>query len=133
MPIDLTAMVDVVFLLIIFFLTTTSLIEKTRVQLDLPQEQGREEGATSLPSLVVNVTIQGEYIVEGQRVSEAQLFGIVDRILTEVDTPAQLDLLIRADRGAALIHVNRLATGLRTRGIETWRFATEVNQRGGGA
>ncbi len=126
MPIDMTAMVDVVFLLIIFFLTTTSLIEKTKIPLDLAREAGGEEVPTELPSLVINITEIGELIVDGRMLDEAEVLDVVDRAVAAADGDAsRLDLLIRADRSASLVHVNRLALALRTRGVRGWRLATQ--------
>ncbi|NCO69562.1 MAG: biopolymer transporter ExbD, partial [Acidobacteria bacterium] len=36
---DLTAMIDVIFLLIIFFMTTAQFVERARAELDLPKER----------------------------------------------------------------------------------------------
>ncbi|MEC9372838.1 MAG: biopolymer transporter ExbD, partial [Planctomycetota bacterium] len=38
--IDITAMIDVVFLLIIFFMTTAQFVKMTRAEVDLPRETG---------------------------------------------------------------------------------------------
>ena len=133
MPIDMTAMVDVVFLLIIFFLTTTSLIEKTRIPLDLAREAGAAQTPDALPAIVVNITADGELIVDGRVLEERQVLEVVDRVVAAAEGDgSQVDLLIRADRQASLVHVNRLALALRSRGVRGWRLATQTTGRPGG-
>ncbi|MCA9310524.1 MAG: biopolymer transporter ExbD [Phycisphaerales bacterium] len=135
MPIDMTAMVDVVFLLIIFFLTTTSLIEKTRIPLDLAREAGAEQRPDTLPSMVVNITAEGDLIVDGRLLEEVQVLDVVDQLVAAAGGDgSNIDLLIRADRNASLAHVNHLALALRSRGIRGWRLATETTgtRPGGG-
>ena len=60
---------------------------------------------------------------------------IVDRLVAANDGDgSRIDLLIRADRNASLAHVNRLALGLRSRGVRGWRLATQTTgPQGGGA
>jgi len=124
---DLTPMVDVVFLLIIFFLTTSSLIETTRAEVDLPKEQG-EEGARSRPhGVVINITQNGTFIVEQATLSFEELALLLRAELgLNGDGASELDVVIRADRGAPLRHLNRVAEYLSGLGVRSWRLATEV-------
>lgn len=126
-PIDLTAMVDVVFLLIIFFLTTSSLIEVTRERLKLPEETGEENATTESPGLIVNVLEDGRYVVDRTVVSLSQLMGMIRQEVSKAGgDPSSIDLLIRADREAALSYVNEIADGLASLGVRRWRLGTQL-------
>ncbi len=129
--IDITAMVDVVFLLIIFFLTTSSLVELTRAQLDLPKEAGEESAEEERSGIVINITKEGEFIIESATVTRTELLARIDAALAESGDEA-LDLLVRADRSAPLVYINELATDLMDRDVRGWRLATEVPGGGGG-
>jgi biopolymer transport protein ExbD len=127
---DLTAMVDVVFLLIIFFLTTSSLVELTRERVDLPIEEGEEIETERAGTVVVNVTQEGRIVVEGEALTRAQL---LDKIAHELRAGGgDFDLLIRADEAASLSVVNAIAEGVAELGVRGWRLATEVPYGEGG-
>lgn len=120
-------MIDVVFLLIIFFLTTSSLIELTRAPVDLPEEQGQQSTEPQRAGIVVNVMRSGELVVESQSLTRAQFLSRVDAEIARLNgDAARLDLLIRADRSTSLLHINELAEQLMARDVRSWRLATRV-------
>jgi len=124
---DMTSMVDLVFLLIIFFLTTSTFIEKTRARVDLPEETGEELQEVSRTSVIINITRNGTYVVAGEYLSLDAIMSRVDAELAGVgDEPDRLDLLIRADRDASLLHLNDLAERLIDRGVRSWKLGTAV-------
>jgi len=125
-PIDLTSLVDVVFILIIFFLTTSSLIDILRANVDLPEEPGDQRIADTSTSLIVNVDRRGAYIVEQEEVDLRTLRGMIAAEVASAGSPAALDLLIRPDRDASLAPVNELASMLVDMGCSRWRIATQV-------
>ncbi|MEE8153357.1 MAG: biopolymer transporter ExbD, partial [Phycisphaerales bacterium] len=63
LDIEVTPMIDVVFLLIIFFMTTAQFARMTRAELALPLELGEQDPAPEEAGLVINVTGEGEIIV----------------------------------------------------------------------
>ena len=71
--IEITPMIDVVFLLIIFFMTTAQFARMTRAELALPIEPGEQERAPEEAGLVINLTQAGEIIVSDQTLDLAQL------------------------------------------------------------
>src|SRR5690606_17207920 len=94
--IDLTPMVDVVFLLIIFFmLTTTFITVESGLPVDLPEAQT----ATSSPSELPTVTINGlgELFFGGAQVTEAELPAMVRQAL---QSSGQTSVVLRADSSA---------------------------------
>jgi len=125
LDLDITPMIDVVFLLIIFFMTTAQFARMTRANLDLPVEPGEEELRRSA-GLVVNVSAGGEYIVDGQTVSLERVLGMVRAELATAGDAEAVELSIRADRRARAGAVNRLAEELTSMGVRSWRLATEV-------
>ena len=126
--VDLTPMIDVVFLLIIFFMTTAQVAQLTRTEIDLPQEKGEQRTAPDEAGLVINITGGGEVIVASRTVDWEELESIVRSELGETpDRSAhQVKLLLRADRNAAAVHLNRVVGMLESLGIGEARLATEV-------
>lgn len=95
--INMTPMIDVVFLLIIFFLVSSHLAkQETSVKLALPTaDSGLPEGAP-LDTIVVNVLPDGSWRVGGAEVDEPELTRRLFQRLSASDAP--LRLKIRTDQ-----------------------------------
>ncbi len=122
--IDLTPMIDVVFLLIVFFMTTAQFASMSKERLELPKQQGETAGSPEA-AIVVNLRASGELIVSGETITPERLLRRVPADIAKAGSADQLDLLVRADRGASAAILNDLADGLADRGVATWRLATE--------
>ena len=83
MPIEITPMIDVVFLLIIFFMTTARFAQITRADLELPKEAGEQQETGEEAGLVINVLADGSVMVGEATVSLAELETIVLEALRE--------------------------------------------------
>jgi biopolymer transport protein ExbD len=93
---SLAGMADVVLLLLIFFLLTSSFIPQLGIEVTLPEVD------TSAPVqedyVTVALTGQGTFYVNGERVSQARLLPAI----RAARTPAQNALVLRADQGATI-------------------------------
>ncbi|MEM1165168.1 MAG: biopolymer transporter ExbD [Planctomycetota bacterium] len=124
-PPDITAMVDVVFLLIIFFLTTLSMEELERDRLDLPRQSGERESVELPPGIVINIRSDATIVVESRVLTLAETLSMISATIDETPGGAvALEVLVRPDRSAPLAAVNNLARGLVDRGVQRWRIAT---------
>ena len=126
--VDITAMIDVVFLLIIFFMTTAQVAQLTHTEIDLPLERGDQRTTPDEAGLVINISASGEIIVASRVIGLAELEGIVrSEIRKDPQRPAdQLKLLLRADRTVAALYLNRVVRLLESLGVGAARLATEV-------
>lgn len=102
---DLTPVIDVVFLLLIFFLVATEYHQEER-ELDvvLP-EVTQAQPLTMTKELIVNITKAGEYKVAGRDYDEQQLYLIIRE--AKENNP-QMTALIRGDGQSALRHAVRV-------------------------
>ena len=64
--INLTPLIDVVFLLLIFFMVSTSFSELTQLVVDLPEAEGSP--ATSAEALILTVDVAGNMTLSGESV-----------------------------------------------------------------
>jgi biopolymer transport protein ExbD len=122
--IDLTPMIDVVFLLIVFFMTTAQFASMSKERLELPEQQGEAASAPDAGT-VVNLRASGALVVSGDALTLEAFLRRVAADIARAGSPEELDLLIRADRGASAARLNDLAEGLAARGVTRWRLATE--------
>lgn len=63
--VNLTPLIDVVFLLLIFFMVSTTFTRETHLEVDLP-EASAAEAATEVESIDILITAEGQYSVNGK-------------------------------------------------------------------
>ena len=102
---DLTPVIDVVFLLLIFFLVATEYHQEER-ELDvvLP-EVAQAQPLAMTKELIVNITKAGVFKVAGRDYNEQQLYQIIRE--AKQNNP-QMTALIRGDGESALRHAVRV-------------------------
>jgi len=69
--VNLTPLIDVVFLLLIFFMVSTTFTRETQLEVDLPQAENSTE-VDQQRSLEVVITAEGEYRVNGEGLVNSQ-------------------------------------------------------------
>ena len=94
---SLTPLIDVVFLLLIFFLVATRFAEEER-ELDLPLPDATEAQPLTVEpqEIFVNIDQAGQYVVSGQQVSLDELEQILNR--AAANNPVHQSVIIRADK-----------------------------------
>ncbi len=102
--INLSSMIDVMFILIIFFLVTTTFKEEEIDHMvNLPVDARNQSLTDSASTLVkVNVRESGAYVLMGKQVTEEQLS---DWMKTEADKNPEIKVLIRADLDVKHLYV----------------------------
>lgn len=130
---DLTPMIDVTMLLIIFFMMTSQFAQAVRRPMDVPRERGGELVNASRDLMLIDVLGPGKYATVGQQMDLAGLLRRVSAELKRTGGPeGRLELVIRADRSSPAAELNRLAAGLAGAGVRTWRLATAGEGAGEG-
>lgn len=69
--VNLTPLIDVVFLLLIFFMVSTTFTRETQLEVDLPQADNSAEVTQQRPLEVV-ITAEGEFRVNGEGLVNSQ-------------------------------------------------------------
>lgn len=95
--INMTPMIDVVFLLIIFFLVSSHLAkQENSLKLDLPEAVSALDEESAREIMVVNVLPDGSWKLAGVELNEDALLAAMKRRVREVG--GDLNLKIRTDR-----------------------------------
>ena len=126
---DLTPMIDVILLLIIFFMLSSQFATSELRPVDLPRQDGGSAASESAAAkLVIDVDREGRYSVLGEDLS---LDALADRIARpQGDTGTRHSgILVRADRHAGAGALNRLAERLARARVANWSLA--VTPEGG--
>ena len=72
---NLTPLIDIVFLLLIFFMVTTTFSRETRLLVSLPEAAGSPE--SSIESIEVLVDREGGYAINGRRLINTEVDSLV--------------------------------------------------------
>ena len=97
---NLTSLIDVVLLLLIFFMVSTTFVDESRIKLQLPQASNEPAAEQKKDPIEVAVTATGEYRVNGQvliNTSPSTLSAAVSKLAGE---RRDLPITIRADARA---------------------------------
>ena len=99
---SMSSLTDIIFLLLIFFMLTSSLVAPNALNLKLP---GSSSPSTSSSSDITDVTItrNGNFLLDGKRTSAKNLDSALRRLARK--ERKQLDITISPAKGAAVEHV----------------------------
>ena len=98
--INITPLIDVVFILLIFFMVTTTFQREADLSVNLPEASQEPEPPTEWPLEIV-ITSSGEYYLGGQQLPNSQA-GTLKQALRKLTAGQQQPaLVIRADANTA--------------------------------
>ena len=101
LPLNMAPMIDMIFLLIIFFLTATTFTEREREQ-DVLLPSNRNPGSLSRNmdnNIIINVMQDGAIFVLGEQISAEQLVGMLRQRKAELEKKkVKLKVQIRPDK-----------------------------------
>ena len=124
--VNLTPLIDVVFLLLIFFMVSTTFETRQALELELPESQSGQ--AMEAAPVTVVVTGEGDYRL-GERVHTAGTLG--DALAAEAEQAREHGLVIEADgraAHAAVVRVLDRAAGLEIRRVRIATAAAATTQ-----
>ncbi|MBL8844037.1 MAG: biopolymer transporter ExbD [Planctomycetes bacterium] len=93
--IDLSPMIDCVFILLIFFIVTTTFVEETGVEVDKPQAASAVQ--LEKTSILIALTAKGEVVYGGREIGIGGVLPLVKRMVQKEDIP----VIVQADSNAA--------------------------------
>lgn len=128
--INLTPMIDVVFLLVIFFMVGSKFSEsESRIDVSVPSV-GPMNAISRVPDeRVIELTARGEVLLDGQVVSNEQLAQILAAQYAEYP---DLKVVVRADSAGSLQGFAETIHTVRRSGVAQIGIAVKVDSGGGG-
>lgn len=94
--INLTSLIDVVFLLLIFFMVSTSFTKESEMKITLPQAE-IEATATLDPSMEIVITADGKYFLNNRELINSDPATLREAISREAGEDRAMPITIRAD------------------------------------
>jgi len=94
--VNLTPLIDVVFLLLIFFMVSTTFEQQSRIQIELP-EATATAAETEDETLEIVIDAQGRYFIGDRQVVNSEVKTLKSAISKAVDGRESLTVIIRSD------------------------------------
>lgn len=127
--IELTPLIDVVFLLLIFFMISTTFTKETKLSINLPESTG--DAVVKHPTMLeVHVSAESKYAIVTDPDSAGRVLinsnrATLLKALSEYQESTDLLLVIRADRKATHDAVIRVLDVAQQVGLSNITFATK--------
>ena len=123
LQINLTPLIDVVFLLLIFFMVSTSFKKETKITVNLPEATGEPSEAVPA-SLDISVTKAGEIYINGQGLLNRQIDTIKDAIQSS-SQDSSIPVVISSDEDAPVQAVIKVMDAAGQLGFSNIQIATQ--------
>jgi len=94
--VNLTSLIDVVFLLLIFFMVSTTFTKEAEITVDLP-EANAEPVEAALAPIDLTIDVKGRFYINQQKVVNRQITTLKKAIQLAVDGREDVPLVISAD------------------------------------
>jgi len=94
--VNLTPLIDVVFLLLIFFMVSTTFTKETHLSLDLPEATG-EEQEVKITQIEIIVDVSGQYVINGRSLVSSKLETVIAALREASAGDVEMPLVITAD------------------------------------
>ena len=123
LAVNITPLIDVVFLLLIFFMVSTSFTRETQIEIELPKATGN---ALDVENTVVEISIdaEGNFYVNKQPLINTQIETLRRAILKVSDGDLSLPLIISADSKAPYQSVVTAMDAAGQEGFSNLKMAT---------
>lgn len=95
--INLVSLIDVVLMMVVFFMLSSSLVDEGRIRIHLPQARDLPAGKPPAEPLVVSVTQQGSYLVNGHELINSSPDTLRAALLKEAGADRSMRVTLRAD------------------------------------
>ena len=122
---DMTPLIDVVFLLLIFFMLTASFTQAQRLQVELPKAEQGEAIKDPAKNWVIEIDAEGNYALNGEALAGDRLTLRLRELLERTDDTV---ILIRADAKTEHQAVVQALDAARAAGLLHIGLATETAQ-----
>ena len=124
--INLTALIDVVFLLLIFFMVSTTFEWRSELSIELPEASARES-ARDDPVVDVAIDAEGNVHVDGRRLDDSEVRTLQSALASAargIDSP---QVVISADARTPHQSVVTVMDAARRAGLYRLTFATQLS------
>ncbi|MFP4069860.1 MAG: ExbD/TolR family protein [Opitutales bacterium] len=95
--INVSPLIDIVFILLIFFIVTTVFVEETGVEVKRPQAASAAD--LEKESILIAITAEGKIVYGGQEIGVRGVRGVVRRLIKQ---DKDMPVIVQADKAASI-------------------------------
>ena len=117
--INVSPLIDIVFILLIFFIVTTVFIEETGVEVQRPQSASAEQLEKN--AILIAITAEGKVVYGGNEIGVRGVRGVVKRLLKQNDQP----VIVQTDKRASVEIYTRVHDEAALAGAKRNNLATQ--------
>lgn len=122
--INMAPLIDMIFILLIFFLVTASFVNESSIEIDRPEASSASVGEEA--GLIVVVDETGNIFIDNRLVDPEAMRGLVELFL--VENPGG-GVLVRADRNSNTGKLIEVLDGCRLAGAENVQVAARKKEK----
>jgi biopolymer transport protein ExbD len=126
--INLTPLIDVVFLLLIFFMVSTTFKQSTELTIDLPTASSGAPSLIAQQPVEITITKDGRYVINGQTLVNQTTDVLVQGLRETFAEDFKRPLIITADAGAEYQMVMRVYDAAARLGITKLAHTAQQEQ-----
>jgi len=133
--VNLTPLIDVVFLLLIFFMVTTTFRQETKLQIELPESSSEQSLSQTDNTLQVEINADGKFALKGpgEKKSRSLVSDDEDTLKRAINKLVQgkddVDVVLMADRMTPYQAVARAMDVCRQLGLVNFNLATAQHSK----
>jgi biopolymer transport protein ExbD len=125
--VNLTPLIDVVFLLLIFFMVTTSFTRETQIQLDLPKASVEPLDAPK-ESLEITIDQEGRYFFNGKALVNRSMKHLKMALTPILEKTPDIAVIVRADAKTPYQSVVTVMDATSQLGVHQLKMATQKDE-----
>lgn len=126
---NITPLIDIVFLLLIFFMVSTTFQKESELHVQLPQAEQQESVQPKQPLEIV-ISADGQYAIGGRTLADNSLPTLLKSLRTAAGDDREQPLIVRADARTPHQAVVRAMDAASQLGLSRLSIATARNSGG---
>ncbi len=124
---NLTSLIDVVFLLLIFFMVSTTFEKQAKLKIELP-EASQQAAAGESQNLTITINAKGTFYINDQELSNQDAQALRKQLQKEAGDNRDMKVLVKADANAAHKYVVTVLDVLGQMGFTGIAIATTTTE-----
>jgi len=121
--INVSPLIDIVFILLIFFIVTTVFVEETGVEVRRPQAASAAD--LEKESILIAITADGKVVYGGNEIGVRGVRGVVRRLIKQ---DPEMPVIVQADEAASIETYTRVHDEAALAGATRINLATKVSR-----